>query len=211
MSRGRTKSAGPIDWAAVRRRLARVEEGVTDGEMPPARARAIMDDRAQRLARTQAPAQRAGDAIEALTFALGPERYAVETRYAREVVRLAHISPVPGVLPFVMGVTNYRGQILCVFDLRLLLGAPAAGMTDPSRLIVLGDRGVEFGVLADRADEIRSLHAEEILAPPDAVTGTGREYVRGVTRDALTLLDAAWLLRDPRLMPGSAPPAQQRP
>jgi purine-binding chemotaxis protein CheW len=175
--------------------------------MSPARARAIMDDRTRRLARKQAPAQRAGDALEVLTFALGQERYAVETRYAREVVRLATITPVPGVPSFVMGVTNYRGQILCVLDLRLLLGAPATGITDLSRLIVFGG-SAEFGLLADRADEIRSLHAHEILASPEAVIGTGREFVRGVTRDALTVLDGAWLLRDPRLMASSTAPAQ---
>jgi purine-binding chemotaxis protein CheW len=204
MSRRRTTSAGPIDWVDVRRRLARAEEAATTGEMSSARARAIMDDRAQRLARKQAPAERAGDALEVLTFALGHERYAVETRYAREVVRLASITPVPGVLPFVMGVTNYRGQILSVLDLRLLLAAPPAGVTDLSRLIVLGVSGAEFGVLADRADEIRSLHGDEILAPSEAA-GAGREYVRGVTRDALTILDAAWLLQDPRLMASAAP------
>jgi purine-binding chemotaxis protein CheW len=200
-------SAAPIDWAEVRRRLAQAGEAVANAAISSARARAIMDDRAQRLAR-KAPAQRAGDALEVLTFVLGQERYAVETRYAREVVRLANITPVPGVPSFVMGVTNYRGQILCVLDVRLLLDAPAAGVTNLSRLIVLGAGSAEFGVLADRADEIRSLHADEILASPAAVIGTGREYVRGVTRDALTVLDGAWLLRDPRLMAGNTASAR---
>ncbi|MBC7818114.1 MAG: hypothetical protein IAG10_14590 [Planctomycetaceae bacterium] len=43
------------------------------------------------------------------------------------------------------------------------------------------------------------MRREELLEPPGSVTGIGREYLRGVTRDALIVLDGAVLLQDARL------------
>ena len=71
--------------------------------------------------------------------------------------------------------------------------------TDPTRVLVLGDDRAEFGVLADAAHDITTLRVDEIHAAPDSATGVGREYLRGVTADALIVLDGAALLQDGRL------------
>jgi purine-binding chemotaxis protein CheW len=200
MTRTRRTSGGSIDWITVRERLTRAQASANETEVSAERARAILAERARLLARKQADAHAAGDTIEALSFALGTERYAVETKYVREVVRLVDVTPVPGAPDFVVGVTNHRGQVLCVVDLRSFLPAPATGVTDLTRIIVLGMDTAEFGVLADVADEIRQLSTSEILPPPETVAGVGREYLRGVTKDALIVLDGALLLHDSRLV-----------
>jgi purine-binding chemotaxis protein CheW len=199
MTRRRPAPAGSIDWTEVRERLARAQALASGTAVSPERARAVLAERARRLAIPPAGVQAAGDAIEALCFSIGPERVAIETRYVREVVRVVDITPVPGAPDFVAGVTNHRGQVLCVVDLRAFLPAPAGGVARSS-IIVLGVDADEFGVLADRADGIRQLPASEILRPPDTLDGIGREYVRGVTRDALLLVDGNVLLHDSRLV-----------
>jgi purine-binding chemotaxis protein CheW len=86
-----------------------------------------------------------------------------------------------------------------VFDLRKFLGVAHQGVTDLARVIVLGGEHAEFGVVADVADEVVPLRLDEILEPPPSVAGIGREYLCGVTADALIVLDGAVLLRDGRL------------
>jgi len=54
-------------------------------------------------------------------------------------------------------------------------------------------------VLADAAHEVLTLMSEEVREAPGSVAGIGREYLRGVTRDALVVLDGAVLLQDGRL------------
>lgn len=193
------RGRGTIDWVQVRERLAQAQAGAaTTDDLTPERARAVMDERARLLARPPAPVL-AGHTLDVLTFALGRERYGLETKYVREVVRLVALTSVPGVAEFVLGVTNLRGDILCVVDARKFFGVASAGLTDLSRIIVVGRDTAEFGLLADRTDEIMGLRADELLPPPESVAGIGREYLRGVTRDALIVLEGAALVADPRL------------
>ena len=95
-------------------------------EGPPiaAAAQAILDERARRLAQ-RTPPQADAPAIDLLTFTLGPIRYGIEHRFVREVARLISVTPVPGAPDFLLGVTNYRGQVLGLFDLRGLFGIAA--------------------------------------------------------------------------------------
>ena len=193
------RTSTETDWAAVRERLARAKVVTAAAvDLPEERIRALMDERARALARLPEPAEPAGT-LAVMTFALGPERYAIETQYAREVVRLREFSPVPGAPDFVFGVTNFRGEVLCLIDLRRFFDVPATGVTDLSRMVVVGTERAEFGILADETIEIASVRSEDIVPSPESVAGVGREYLLGVTRDVLIILDGTALLRDPRL------------
>lgn len=199
MTRARRPRGEPIDWAAVRERLARAQAATAAALEPsPGHVRALMDERARALARPPAPRD-VGEVRDVLAFALGVERYAIETRYVREVVRLADFSPVPGAPDFVRGVTNLRGEVLCLVDLRNVLDVASEGLTDLSRTVVMGIERAEFGILVDGTFEIVRLRQDDIVPPPESVAGVGREYVLGVTRKALLVLDGAALLRDSRL------------
>jgi purine-binding chemotaxis protein CheW len=153
-----------------------------------------MDERARMLARKPA-VEPAGDLLEVLTFRLGRESYGIETKYTREVVRLADLTPIPGAPAFVAGLTNYRGQVLCVVDLRILLAARVGSLSDLSRLIVLGIDTIEFGVLADQVDDISHLALGDVTAPSGAGIGAGAEYLIGITPQALTIVNGESLLR----------------
>jgi purine-binding chemotaxis protein CheW len=98
-----------------------------------------------------------------------------------------------------VGVTNLRGDILAVFDLRRFFGLPPGAVTELARVLVLGDDRAEFGVLADEVHEVRALRTGDLLDAPASVAGVGREYLRGVTEEALVVLDGDVLLRDSRL------------
>jgi purine-binding chemotaxis protein CheW len=190
---------GPASQPA-RERLARAIAGTEEAlELSPERARAVMEERARALARVPTEAPHAALVLQLATFTLADERYAIETRYVREVVRLTDYTPVPGAPEFLVGVINLRGEILAVVDLRKLLGVEQRGVTDLSRVLVLGGERAEFGVLADMADEVLALRTEEVHEPPASVAGIGREYLRGVTAAALIVLDGGVLLEDGRL------------
>jgi purine-binding chemotaxis protein CheW len=192
-----------LDWARVRKRLARALAATQESWRPtPKRKQEILEERARRLAGAPAPpiAPAPGaPVLEVVVFALGNEEYALETRHVREVVRLADCTPLPGAPLFLLGVFNLRGDILAVFDLRSVFGIAGQRPAEGARVLVLGGERAEFGLLADAAREVRVVRADEVLQPPGAVAGAGREYVRGVTKEALVVLDGAVLLGDRRL------------
>ena len=194
------RPTAPLDWTAVHARLARAEAATASAVEPsPERARALMDERARLLARVTKESPAPEEVFEALTFALGAERYAVASKHVREVVRLVDFTPVPGAPDFLLGVMNLRGEILAIADLRRFFDVPQRGLTDLARVVVLGADVAELGVLTDQAHEVRVLSAADILEPPGSVAGVGREYLLGVTKEALIVLDGARLLADPRL------------
>ena len=98
--------------------------------LSPEQAKAVLDERARALARVPPAAPKASEVLEIATFALANEHYGVETRYVREVVRLADYTPLPGAPAFLVGVLNLRGEILALIDLRTFFGVPARGLTD---------------------------------------------------------------------------------
>lgn len=157
----------------------------------PERARELLDQRAKALATPAAPPRL--DGIEVVAFALGSERYAVESRYVLAVFRLAELALLPGAAPPVVGVTAWRGDLLTVVDLRSALGIPASGPGDLNRVIVLGDAQPVLGVLADDVTGAASLSAAVIREPPDGIAAQ-REYLRGVAPEALLVLDGQKLL-----------------
>lgn len=193
--------AGRIDWAQLRERLARARQATEDAlQLSPDRARALLAERARVLARVPPRAPHAGEVLGVVTFSLADERYAVETRHVCEVVRPGELTPVPGAPDVLAGLLNLRGDILAVFDLRRFFGVAAQGLTELSRVVVLGGERIEFGMLADAVHEVTALRLGEVLEPPGSVAGVGREYLRGVTADALLVLDGEVLLRDARLV-----------
>src|SRR5471032_258555 len=105
-------AAAGIDWQAVRKRLDRADAAVEEAFNPsPAHAKAIMDARARRLAPMPAASRPPDANVSVVLFGLGRERYAIEARFVREVVRFADFTPVPGTPEFVVGVANLRGMV----------------------------------------------------------------------------------------------------
>ena len=183
----------PPDWEAIRAAVARSTATKT-----PAQVRAIMNARARKLAARPAPAT--GDQLALAIFELAGERYAVELRWVHEVARLTDYTPVPGTPDYIVGLTSLRGEILAVIDLRRLFELTTSGLGDQSRLVVLGDRHGEFGILVDRALGAATIPAAGVLVTPPGIARTARSCVRGVTEDALIVLDGKALLSDPRLV-----------
>jgi purine-binding chemotaxis protein CheW len=116
-----------------------------------------------------------------------------------EVRRLTDLTPLPGAPPHTVGVVNVRGEILVVFDLRPLLGRARTELTPQARVLVLGGGKAEFGLLVDRADEVRPLPADEVL-PPAGRAGGGLGCLLGVTADGVAVLDGGALLKDSRFV-----------
>jgi chemotaxis signal transduction protein len=100
------------------------------------------------------------------------EHYAVPVEHVLEAAELAHVRPVPGARPELLGVTNLRGQILPVADLAALLGA--ARVRPPRRLLVAEARGSQVGFAVDEVSGIGGLPE-----PGEPASDAGRGLLLG--------------------------------
>lgn len=193
----RQRRGDNIDWRAVRERLARAAAAMDEAlNSSPQRAKRILDERARALARPPAQAPRPADSIDVTTFTLGNERYAIETRYVREIVRLSNVTPVPGTPDFVVGITNVRGEMVAVFDVRRFLGIRSDGAAGASSALILGAERAELSFIAEAVHEIASLPVADLRSYTVEPQCT---FVRGASKDALIVLDGVKLLNDGRL------------
>ena len=95
---------------------------------------------------------------------------------------------------------NLRGEILALIDLRAFFGIASRGLTDLSRILVLGWERNEFGIMADQVEEVSTLRVDEVLDTPATLPGGGgRAPLLGVTADARIVLDGSALLADAAL------------
>jgi purine-binding chemotaxis protein CheW len=148
-----------------------------------------------------APAPAAAGERHLVTFALQGEEFGIPVAQVREVIRVGEITRVPQAPPHVRGVTNLRGRILPVVDLRTRLGLPAAEPTPLARILVveLGDR--VLGLLVDAVLQVAKVPLDVITAPPDEVRTADADYLSGVARWSgrliiLLELDKALLLHE---------------
>ena len=140
-----------------------------------------------------------GARLEVVRFALANERYALETRHVLEIVRLTRFTPVPPAPDFILGVTNLRGEVLTILDTRRVFGLSVAGLTDLSRLLVIGDAAPDFALIADSVGSVEEMPASAFGPPPSALPGERRRFVRAVGPEALVLIDGDALRDDASL------------
>ena len=101
------------------------------------------------------------DPIEALTFDLHGETFALEAGLVREVLDLLPETSVPGAPPFVGAVINFRGRVIPLVDLRAAFDMEVGEPTIDSRIVViehdLDGEPTLIGLRADKVHEVTSI------------------------------------------------------
>lgn len=194
------QAAHQIDWTEVKTRLAKLTTAETESQQTTAaQSQEILAARAAQLAEIPERTPDASEIVKLLTFRLGNDVLAVETSFVREVIRPNDLTVVPGVPTFLVGVTNLRGEVLAIVDIRQFFGSQAQPDRGQWWGIVLGEDRPEFGVVADIVYEVSILRNEQILGVPPSVAEAGRRLLKGVTANSMLVLDGTLLLQDTRL------------
>jgi purine-binding chemotaxis protein CheW len=108
--------------------------------------------------------------MEALTFDIGGETFALEAAIVREILDLLPETAVPGARPSVGAVINFRGKVIPLADIRLAFGMPPTPPTIDSRIVVIeiDIDGVPtlVGLRTDRVNEVLTLRREDSEVAP---------------------------------------------
>ena len=108
--------------------------------------------------------------LEALTFDIAGETFALEAAIVREILDLLPETAVPGARAFVGAVVNFRGKVIPLADIRLAFGMPSADATIDSRIVV-GELEIEgtptlVGLRTDKVNEVLTLKKSDSEPPP---------------------------------------------
>ena len=138
-----------------------------------------------------------------LTFMLGDEEFGVEILRVQGIQGWNSATPIPNSPDFVLGVTNLRGSIVPIIDLRRRFELAAQDFEPTTVVIVVKvespsqDRTV--GMVVDGVSEVYSVGQEEIQAAPNFGSNVDTCFIKGlatVDERMLILLDIDRLLNE---------------
>ncbi len=130
--------------------------------------------------------------MQMLTFSLDSVSYGVNVHQVREVKNFEGVTPVPYAPVYVKGVTNLRGEVIPVIDLRKRFGMAAKKGNDDSGIMIIVQDKHPIGVMVDSVMEVLTLPKKDIESNPDSLIADRSQAVIGVAKhekDLIILLD----------------------
>lgn len=193
---------GALDWGGLHRRLDATQAALKRKLNPgPTEKRETLRARARALAAWgEIEATSPGLLLDVVEFVLGPEHYGIELSHIREIHPLNEFTPLPCTPAFVLGLVNVRGQILSIINIKKLFDLPEKGLTDMNKVIIVQAHRMELGILADAIVGTRSIALEELHPALPTQTGIRAEYLKGITKDPLVVLDVEKILADEKIL-----------
>lgn len=146
-----------------------------------------------------------------LSFILAGEEYATDILKVQEIRDWNKVTIIPNSPDYVEGVTNLRGQIIPVINLRTRFNIAHDDAIKNRIVIVLniefGDRTRLMGLLVDAFAETYDLTEDEIKSAPSNISIIDDEFIIGlsnVEKKMVILLDVDELLSSQELSPLSS-------
>lgn len=119
------------------------------------------------------------------------QQFAIAISFVVDIINVQSITRVPNCPPFVKGITNLRGKVIPIVDMRLRLNKEPREYTDRTCIIVVEDRGMQVGFIVDSVAEVINLTEDEISPPPSfGGTSIDSRFIEGVGKgsNGITLL-----------------------
>ena len=112
---------------------------------------------------------------------LGGELFAIDLRHVSEVFEVEAVTIVPSMPGLLTGVTNLRGTVISLVDLRGTLGLSVTDTAFPFA-VVIRDGTRHIGLLVDHVPEIHTVAQEHLLPAMQAGPAGARPCVSTVLR-----------------------------
>jgi purine-binding chemotaxis protein CheW len=116
--------------------------------------------------------------FQIVNFTVDNINYGVPVEQVREVRDMQSVTPVPGAPSYVEGVTNLRGQIITVFDLRKRLGLPEKKGAREKILVIDLEKSAVGGVV-DAVTEVTTIREADVEKNMEVTSALG-DFILGV-------------------------------
>lgn len=132
-----------------------------------------------------------------VVFELANEHYGLDISAVEGIIKMQAITKMPQAPSFVEGVTNLRGTVVPVIDLRKRFGLPAFEHTKDTRIVNVYMDKTKIGMIVDGVSEVLRIPEESIEPTPPMVSNVNTAFIRGIAKldeRLVTLLDLSKVL-----------------
>jgi purine-binding chemotaxis protein CheW len=137
---------------------------------------------------------------EFLTFRLGREEYGIDILKAQEIRGYEPPTRIANAPAFIKGVTNLRGTIVPIVDLRIKFELGEAEYNTFTDVIILNVAGRVIGVVVDSVSDVLELADENVRPAPELNGSVNADHIVGLGSIAdrmLILMDIEKLIAAP--------------
>lgn len=124
----------------------------------------------------------AGETVgqEFLVFTLGEEEYGIDILKVQEIRGYDQVTRIANTPAFIKGVTNLRGVIVPIIDLRIKFAQPDVEYNDNTVVIVLNLEQRVVGIVVDGVSGVLSLTQDQIRPSSEFAVTMSTEYLTGL-------------------------------
>lgn len=124
----------------------------------------------------------AGETVgqEFLIFTLGNEEYGIDILKVQEIRGYDQVTRIANTPTFIKGVTNLRGVIVPIIDLRVKFAQQGVSYDENTVVIVLNFGQRVVGIVVDGVSDVLSLASDQIRPAPEFAVTLDTEYLTGL-------------------------------
>lgn len=125
-----------------------------------------------------------------VVFTIGNEAYGVDVDAVESIIKMQEITRLPHAPEFVEGVTNLRGAVVPILDLRKRFGLTTVEETRDTRIVIVNMNNTHVGMVVDAVTQVVRISAETIDPPPQMVMTINTAFIKGIAKldDMLIIL-----------------------
>ncbi|BCU55228.1 chemotaxis protein CheW [Enterobacter kobei] len=117
---------------------------------------------------------------EFLVFTLGGEEYGIDILKVQEIRGYDQVTRIANTPEFIKGVTNLRGVIVPIVDLRVKFSQMDVEYNENTVVIVLNLGQRVVGIVVDGVSDVLSLASDQIRPAPEFAVTLSTEYLTGL-------------------------------
>lgn len=117
---------------------------------------------------------------EFLVFSLGDEEYAIDILKVQEIRGYENVTRIANAPDFIKGVTNLRGVIVPIIDLRIKFHLERVEYAGQTVVIVVNVVDRVVGIVVDGVSDVMTLTPEQIKPAPEFGVTLSSDYLDGL-------------------------------
>jgi len=117
---------------------------------------------------------------EYLVFTLGTEEYGIDILKVQEIRSYETVTRIANAPDFIKGVTNLRGVIVPIVDLRLKFNLGNVRYDHQTVVIILNVAGRVVGIVVDGVSDVLTLTGNDIKPAPEFGVSVSNEHLTGL-------------------------------
>lgn len=117
-----------------------------------------------------------------VVFNIGNESYGVEIDSVESIIKMQDITKLPHAPEFVEGVTNLRGSVVPIVDLRKRFGLECEAPTRDTRIMIINLNDTLVGMVVDSVTQVVRISEDAIEPPPQMSVTANSAFIKGIAK-----------------------------